>query len=102
MNTNLQPIDDRMLVLAAESEDTYGKSKIIIPDVAKKEMTYGEIVELGTDEELQELFKVGDIIFFAKYSGEDLEYNGRKYKVLSRSDIMVKQRENKPVSGGVV
>ncbi len=83
----IQPLDDRVLVEIYEEEEKT-KGGIIIPDTAKEKPRMGKVVEVGTDEDLKELIKVGDKILFAKYGGEEVEMDGKDYVILSRSDVL--------------
>lgn len=87
MAVNIKPLDDRVLVKAVE-EETTTTSGIIIPDTAKEKPRLGEIIAVGTDEDLQEKVKVGDKVLFAKYGGEDVKFDGVEYKIIQRSDIL--------------
>lgn len=83
----VKPLDDRVLVeVAVEEEKT--ASGIIIPDTAKEKPRMGKVVAVGTDEELQEIIKVGDNILFAKYGGEDITVGDDEYKIVQRGDIL--------------
>ncbi len=83
----VKPLDDRVLVeVAVEEEKT--ASGIIIPDTAKEKPRMGKVVAVGTDEELQEIIKVGDNILFAKYGGEDITVGADEYKIVQRGDIL--------------
>lgn len=84
---NIQPLDDRVLVQPIEAEDTTS-SGIIIPDTAKEKPIIGKVVEVGTDEDLQELIKKGDKVLYAKYGGEDINIGTDEYKMIQRSDIL--------------
>lgn len=83
----VKPMDDRVLVSLVEEEQKTA-SGIIIPDSAKEKPTTGEVVAVGTDEDLQEHIKVGDKILFGKYGGEELSFDGKDYKIIQRSDIL--------------
>lgn len=83
----MRPLDDRLLIKIEESVETT-KSGIIIPDTAKEKPTVGVVIEVGTDESLQELIKVGDRVFFAKYGGEEITMDGVDYKVIQRADVL--------------
>ena len=83
-----RPIDDRVLVEILEEEEQKTESGIIIPDTAKEKPRQGKVVAVGTDEELKELVKEGDIILFTKYGGEEIKIGGKEYKVVQRSDIL--------------
>ncbi|MFN3270663.1 MAG: co-chaperone GroES, partial [Candidatus Kapaibacteriota bacterium] len=51
----VKPIDDRLLIKPIEPE-TQTAGGIIIPDTAKEKPIMGEVVAVGTDEDLQNLF----------------------------------------------
>ncbi len=85
----IQPLDDRVLVEPA-SEEEKTASGIIIPDTAKEKPRRGKVVAVGNDEELQELLKAGDEVLYGKYAGDELQYDGKDYLILSRSDILAK------------
>ncbi|MBE0643973.1 MAG: co-chaperone GroES [Bacteroidetes bacterium] len=84
---NIQPIDDRLLIERVEQgEEKVGS--IIIPDTAKEKPQMGVVSAVGTDETMQETFKVGDTVLFAKFAGDELKHDGREYLILSRSDVL--------------
>jgi chaperonin GroES len=84
----IRPFEDRVLVELEEIEESRTKSGIIIPDTAKEKPRTGKVIEVGTDEELADNIKVGDRIVFAKFTGDELEFEGKKYLIVSRSDIL--------------
>ncbi len=83
----IKPIDDRVVIepKALEQKTVGG---IIIPDTAKEKPQIGEIIAVGTDEELQEIVKVGDKILYGKYGGTEVEVENKKYLIVSRNDIL--------------
>jgi chaperonin GroES len=85
---NVQPLDDRVLVEPIEEEEKVGS--IIIPDTAKEKPSMGNVVAVGTDEELKELIKKGDKVLFGKYAGDEIKIQGKKHLIISRSDILAK------------
>jgi len=84
----IKPFEDRALVEPEEVEESRTKGGIIIPDTAKEKPRTGKVIEVGTDEELAENIKVGDKIVFAKFTGDEIEFEGKKYLIVSRSDIL--------------
>jgi chaperonin GroES len=84
---SIQPVDDRVLIRPVEEGETKIGS-IIIPDTAKEKPQIGEVLAVGTDEDLQNIIKVADKVIFAKYGGTEFEYRGEKYLIVSRSDIL--------------
>ncbi len=84
---NIQPIDDRLLIERVEQgEEKVGS--IIIPDTAKEKPQMGRVAAVGTDELMQETFKTGDTVLFAKFAGDELKHDGKEYLILSRSDVL--------------
>lgn len=84
----VQPLDERVLVKPIEQEEKVGS--IIIPDTAKEKPMTGEVVAVGTDEELKKLIKAGDKIIFGKYAGEEIKIDGEKHLIVTRADILAK------------
>ena len=84
----IKPFEDRVLVEPEEVAETKSKAGIILPDTAKEKPRRGKVVEVGTDEELADKIKVGDTVVHAKFTGDEIEVEDRKYLIISRSDIL--------------
>lgn len=84
----LKVIDDKILVQREEVEDQKTPGGIIIPDTAKEKPQLGTVVAVGTDEEMKDLVKKGDRVLFGKYTGDEIDFEGKKYLVVQRSDIL--------------
>lgn len=84
----LKVIDDKILVEREEVEDQKTPGGIIIPDTAKEKPQLGTVVAVGTDEEMKDLVKKGDKVLFGKYTGDEIDFEGKKYLVVQRSDIL--------------
>jgi chaperonin GroES len=84
----IKPFEDRVLIEPEEVEESKSKSGIILPDTAKEKPRRGKVVEVGTDEELAEKIKVGDTIIYAKFTGDEVELEEKRYLIISRSDIL--------------
>ena len=71
---------------AAEEKTVSG---IIIPDSAKEKPQVGTVVLVGADknDEPMEL-KVGDVVFYGKYSGTELNIDGVDYLLMSQTDVL--------------
>ncbi len=84
----LRPIEDRVVVRTntAAQEKTIGG--IIIPDTAKEKPQMAEIIAVGTDEDLLKIVKIGDKVLYGKYAGTEIELDGEKLLILSKSDIL--------------
>ncbi|PMQ02035.1 MAG: co-chaperone GroES [Dictyoglomus sp. NZ13-RE01] len=88
----VQPLDDRVLIERAEGDEKTS-SGIYIPETARETPRIGKVIAVGTDEDLKEKIKVGDYVIFGKYSGDELEIQGKKYLLLQRNDILAIIRE---------
>merc|ERR1711934_138725 len=87
MALKIQPLADRVLVEPAAAEEKTA-SGIIIPDTAKEKPQKGSIVAVGegkTDEPLT--VKVGDSVLYGKYSGTEINFDGKDYLIMRESDI---------------
>jgi chaperonin GroES len=91
----LNPLDDRVVVKPAESEEkTVGG--IVLPDNAKEKQQKGEVLAVGpgklldSGERASLSVKVGDVVLFGKYSGSDVKVEGIEVKIMRESDILAK------------
>ncbi len=89
----VKPLGDKVLVEILKAEEVT-KGGIILPDAAKEEKAEGKIVAVGSGAKLdngqvQKLeVKVGDVVLFGKYSGDELVIEGKKNKILKESEIL--------------
>lgn len=88
------PLGNRVVVKPQEiQEKTLGG--LVIPPSAtdEKRPAFGEVVKLGTgkDKEGKALkfdVKVGDLVYFKKYSPEEIEVDNQEYYILDAEDIL--------------
>ena len=92
---NIRPIGDRILVKQLTQEEVT-KSGIVLPDTAEKEKkAQGEIVAVGSGDTISALgLKVGDIVVFGKYAGEEIEMD-EAGKMIEYKILYVGEKENK-------
>lgn len=89
----LKPLADRVLV-EVDVEESKTAGGILIPDTAQKKSQKGTVLAVGPGKVLdngQRLpisVAVGDRVLFAKYSGVDIEENGKKMLLLSERDVL--------------
>jgi chaperonin GroES len=78
----------KILVQPQEAEEKTS-SGIIIPDSAKEKPQVGtvKLVGAGKKDEPMEL-KVGDVVFYGKYGGTELNIDGEDYLLMSQSDVL--------------
>jgi chaperonin GroES len=84
----IKPLADRVLIKPEEAEDKTA-SGIIIPDSAKEKPQRGTVIAAGpgTKDEKMEV-KVGDSVLYGKYSGTELNFDGKDYLIMKQSDIL--------------
>src|SRR5688572_9210903 len=84
MAIKLKPLADRVIVKQTEAEEKT-KSGIYLPDAAKEKPTKGKVIAVGPgklDEKGKAMevgVRVGDSIYYGKYSGTDVEVDGEKF-----------------------
>ena len=85
---NIKPLADRVLVEPAAAE-TKTSSGIIIPDTAKEKPQKGNIVAVGPGTKVNPItVKVGDVVLYGKYSGTELNHDGKDYLIMKENDIL--------------
>ncbi|MFT7237362.1 MAG: chaperonin GroES [Cyclobacteriaceae bacterium] len=83
----IKPLGDRVLIEALEAE-TKTKSGIIIPDTAKEKSQEGIVIAIGDGTKKQKMtVKKGDKVLFGKYSGSEIQIDGKKYMIMKETDI---------------
>ncbi len=100
MATTLIPLEDHVLVEAIEQETTT-KSWIILPEKEDKP-TRGKVIAVGAGKILENGtrapidVKVGDVVYFTKYSPDEIEVDqdGKKsiYLVIKHSSILAVEK----------
>ena len=84
---SIKPLADRVLVEPAAAE-TKTSSGIIIPDSAKEKPQKGTVVAVGSGTKENPItVKVGDNVLYGKYSGTELQHDGKDYLIMKESDI---------------
>jgi chaperonin GroES len=95
MGLSLRPLDDRVVVEPSEAEERTAGG-IVLPDSAREKPQRGKIVAVGPGKLLdsgargQLSVAVGDVVIYGKYSGSEIEVNGKDVKILRESDILAK------------
>ena len=93
MALKMKPLDDRVVVEQHKAEEMTAGG-IVMPEQAKEKPTRGKVLATGPGKMLdsgnraQMCVKVGDDVFYGKYSGSDVEIDGKKYTVLRESDVL--------------
>ncbi len=89
----IKPLRERILIERIEAVEEK-KGGIIIPDTAKEKPQRGKIIALGTGklnsdgENIPWDVKEGDEILFGKYSGTDIQVDGKEFLFIDEDDIL--------------
>lgn len=90
---NIRPLHDRVVVRRKEEEEKTAGG-IVLPGSAKEKPSQGEVVAVGNGRVLDNGdvrpvdVKVGDVVVFGKFAGNDtIEVDGEELVILSESDI---------------
>src|SRR3954453_12800777 len=91
--TIIQPLSDRVVILPDE-KISRTKGGILLPDKAQDRPMTGKIIacgpgalnEQGTLNLMQ--VKVGDVVLFSRYAGNEFEAQGTTYSIMRESDVM--------------
>jgi chaperonin GroES len=93
----IRPLDDRVVVEPFEAEErTVGG--IVLPDTAREKPQQGKVIATGPGKLLEKTgqrgkmsLKVGDRVFYGKYTGTEIEIDGTEYVILRESDVLAVQ-----------
>ena len=95
MAISIKPLGNRLVVQPIEQEEITAGG-IVLPETAKEKPQKGEVLAVGPGErnddgEYMPLeVKAGDKVLFAKYSGTEIKYEGKKLLIMRESDILAK------------
>ena len=91
----IRPLDDRVVVEPLEADEKTAGG-LYLPDTAKQKPQRGRVLAVGPGK-LREsgergalAVSVNDEVIYGKYSGSDVEVEGKEVKILRESDILAK------------
>ncbi len=94
-NLKVRPLDDRVVVEPQEAEERTAGG-IVLPDTAKEKPQRGKVVSVGPGKLLDSgdrgtlSVAIGDEVIYGKYSGTEIELDGKDLKIVRESDILAK------------
>jgi chaperonin GroES len=92
----LQPINQNVLLdITEEKGEQKTASGIIIPDTVKEKKNIAKVVAMSTIENAE--ISVGDMVIYKEYSGNETEFEGRKYLVIQYSELLAKIVETEEI-----
>ena len=95
VSLKIHPLDDRVVVEPLEAEEKTAGG-ILLPDTAKQNPQRGRVLAVGpgkmNDDGKRTALSVdkGDEVIYGRYSGNDIETDGREIKIMRESDILAK------------
>lgn len=95
MTISIKPLGNRLVVEPIEQEEITAGG-IVLPETAKEKPQKGTVLAVGPGErnekgEFMPLeVKEGDQVLFAKYSGTEVKFDGKKLLIMRESDILAK------------
>ncbi len=85
---SIKPLSDRVLVEPAAAEEKTAGG-IYIPDTAKEKPQRGTVVAVGPGKaDEPTTVKKGDQVLYGKYSGTELQVEGKDLLIMRESDIL--------------
>ena len=87
-----RPLADRVLVKRTDEEQTT-EGGIVLPGSVAEKPSQGEVVAVGPGKRQENGdvspmgVKVGDLVIFGQYGGNEIKIDGDEYLILSESDI---------------
>lgn len=98
MAISLNPLGNRLVVQPIEEEEITAGG-IVLPETAKEKPQKGTVLAVGPGERNEKGDHValeveeGDKVLFAKYSGTEIKYDGKKLLILRETDVLAKLNE---------
>ena len=92
---NMRPLDDRVVVEVLEAEEKTAGG-ILLPDTAKQKPQRGRVLAVGpgkmrdNGERLALSVAKGDEVLYGRYSGSEIEVDGKEIKIMREGDILAK------------
>ena len=93
MTISMRPLGSRLVIEPIEQEEITAGG-IVLPETAKEKPQKGTVLAIGPgdrDEQGNRIpldVRVGDTVLFAKYSGTEIKYDGKKLLIMRESDVL--------------
>jgi chaperonin GroES len=93
MSIKMKPLGNRLVIQPIEQEEITAGG-IVLPETAKEKPQKGNVLAIGPGdrndkgERIPLDVQVGDVVLFAKYSGTEIKYDGKKLLILRESDVL--------------
>ena len=84
----LAPLADRVVLKQLEAEEKT-KSGIILSAGAQEKPLEAEVVAVGPGtEEVKMELQIGDKVFYQKYAGTEIKFEGEEYIIIKQSEVL--------------
>jgi len=96
MAVKLQPLADRIVVKPIEREEVT-KGGIVLPDTAREKPQEGKVIAVGPGrlsedgKRIAMEVKVGDIVIYTRYGGQEYKIEDEEVIILRESDILARK-----------
>ena len=93
MTISMRPLGSRLVIEPIEQEEVTAGG-IVLPETAKEKPQKGTVLAIGPGERddngnrIPLDVQVGDLVLFAKYSGTEIKYEGKKLLIMRESDVL--------------
>lgn len=90
--SKIRPLQDRLIVKRLDSEEKTA-SGLYIPDTAKEKPQQGKVIAVGKGKAKEDGtccppdVKVGDVILFGKYSGQEVKIEEEELLIMREDDV---------------
>jgi chaperonin GroES len=90
---DIRPLHDRIVVKRLEEKEAM-QGGLYIPDSAKEKPQEGQVMAVGNGKKTEDGkvltldVKVGDRIWFGKYSGSDIKLEGEEYLIMREDEVL--------------
>lgn len=96
MMKELQPVNQNVLLdISEDNSEQKTAGGIIIPDTVREKKNSARVMGVSNIENPE--ISVGDIVLYKEYSGNEVEYDGKKYLLIPYSDILAKIVETEAI-----
>ncbi|MFW6370716.1 MAG: GroES family chaperonin [Bacteroidota bacterium] len=92
----LQPINQNVLLeMTEDSSEQKTAAGIIIPDSAKEQQSVAKVVAISNIENAE--IAPGDQVLYKKFSGTEVDFEGKTYLLVPYADILSKVVETESI-----
>ena len=88
----IKPLGDRVVIKNMEAEET-SKGGILLAGTAKEKPQLAEVLAVGPGgnvdgKEITMYVKPGQKVFYSKYAGTEVKFEGEEYIIVRQNDIL--------------